>query len=74
MTPKLSKNQKLEIKENIEKSCPTTLLDLKTVFEPYPDLKNSPLGLQKVQNNPKIRSNSKVRIEGIKVNESCSTT
>ena len=32
------------------------------------------LGPQKVKNNPKITSKSNVRIEGIKENESCSTT
>ena len=34
-------------------------------FEPYSNPKNRPLGLQKVENDPKIKSNSKVRIEGI---------
>ena len=37
------------------------------------DPKNSPLG-QNVKNDPKIRSNSNVRIEGIIENKSCSTT
>ena len=39
-----------------------TLVDPKTVFEPYPNPKNSPLGLQKVKNDPKIKSKSNVRI------------
>ena len=45
----------------------------KTVFETYPDPKKSPLGPQKVQNSPEIKSNSNVRIEGSIENESCST-
>ena len=45
----------------------------KTVFEPYPNLKNSPLWPQKVRIDPKIKSKSKVRIEGTLENESCST-
>ena len=44
-----------------------------TVFEPNPNPKNSPLGPQKLENNPKIRSNSKVRIERNIQNESCLT-
>ena len=48
--------------------------DPKTVFEPYPNPKNSPLGPQKVKNDPKIKSKSNVRIERNKENESYSTT
>ena len=36
--------------------------------------KNSPLGPQKVKNDPKIKSKSNVRIEGNIENESCSST
>ena len=36
---------------------------LKTVVEPYPNPKNSPLGPQKVKKDPKTKSKSKVRIE-----------
>ena len=36
--------------------------DPKTVFEPYRNPKNSPLGPQKVKNDPKIKSKSNVRI------------
>ena len=54
-------------------SWTTTWIDPKTVFEPYPKPKNSPLGPQKVKNDPKLKSNSKVRIEGIIENKSCST-
>ena len=35
----------------------------KNSFEPYPDPKNSPLGLEKVKTTPKLNQ-SKVRIEG----------
>ena len=44
------------------------------VFEPYPNPKNSPLGPQKLKNDPKIKSKTNVRIEGNIENESCSTT
>ena len=37
------------------------------------DPKNRPLSLQKVKNDSKIKSNSKVRIEGMIENLSCST-
>ena len=47
---------------------------LKQVFEPYPDPKNSPTCPQKVTNDPKIKSKSKVRIQGTIENKSCSTT
>ena len=46
----------------------------KIVFKPYPNPKNSALGLQKDKNDPKIKSNSNVTIQGIIENESCSTT
>ena len=49
-------------------------VDPKSFFEPYPDPKNSPLGPQKVKNDPKIKSKSNVRMEGNIENESCSTT
>ena len=55
-------------------SFPSSRVDPKTVLEPYPNAKNSPLGSQKVKNYPKIKLNSKVRIEGIVENKSCSTT
>ena len=42
-------------------------------FEPYPNQKNSPLGPQKVKNDPKIRSKSKGRISWTIENKSCST-
>ena len=43
-------------------------------FEPYPYPKNGPSGPQKAQNDPKIKSKSKVKIEGTIENKSCSTT
>ena len=46
----------------------------KQFFESHIEPKYSPLGSQKVQNNPKIKSKSNVRIEGNIENESCSTT
>ena len=51
----------------------TTWVDPKTVVEPYSNRKNSPLGPQKVKNNPKIKLKSNVRIEANIENESCST-
>ena len=42
-----------------------TKKDLKTVVEPYSDHKTSPLGPQKDKNDPKIKSNSNVTIQGI---------
>ena len=45
-----------------------------TVFKPYPNPKNNPLGPQKLKNDPKIKSKSKVRIERNIENESYSTT
>ena len=50
------------------------VVDAKTFLKPYHNPKNSPLGPQKVKNNPKIESNSNVRVEGNIENESCSTT
>ena len=46
------------------------------MFGPFPNPKNSPLGPQKVKNDPKIESKSNVRIKKKKgkENESCSTT
>ena len=46
----------------------------KTVVELYSNPKNSPLGPKKVKSDPKIKSTSKVRIEGTIENKSCSTT
>ena len=41
---------------------------------PYSNHKTSPWGPQKDKNDPKIKSNSNVTIQGIIENESCSTT
>ena len=53
-TPKLSENQKSELKEN--KSCSTIWLEPEIVFGPYPNPKNTPLGHEKVKNYPKTKS------------------
>ena len=64
-----------EIEQNSEnKSYKAILGDPKTVFEPYPNPKNIPLGPQKVKNDPKIKSKTNIRIERNIENESCSTT
>ena len=65
-----------ELKESkkMKVSYSTTWVEPKTVFEPFYSPKNSPLGPQKVKNDPKIESKSNVRIERNKENESCSTT
>ena len=78
LTDSLTKVEKqhdiAEIEQYFEnKSYRSTLGDSKTVFEPYPDPKNSPFGPQKVKIAPKIKSKSKFRIEGTIVNKSCST-
>ena len=45
--------------------------NLKSAFEPYPNLKNRPLGPQNAKNDPKIRSTFKVRIQKSIKNKSC---
>ena len=50
-----------------------TWVNHKTVFEPNPDPKKSPLGAQKVKNYPKIKSKSNIRIEGNLENKSSYT-
>ena len=68
MTTKLTQNQISELKENIEnESCSTILVDPKLVFEPYSYTQTNPLG---PQIDPKIKSNSNVRIQGIIETES----
>ena len=53
--PKIKWKSKVTIEENIEnKSCSTTWEDPKTVFELYPEPKNSPLRLQKFKMTPKF--------------------
>ena len=62
--PKIKWKSKVRIEETTEnKSCSTTWIDPKTVFEHYPDPKNSPLVPQNVKNYTKIKSKSKVRID-----------
>ena len=49
---KIKSNSKVTIEENIEnKSCSTTWVDPKIVFESYPDPKNSLIWLQKLKKN-----------------------
>ena len=55
--------------ENIEnQSWSTTWVHPKTFLKSNLDPKNRPLGFQKFKNNPKIKSNTKVRIKEIKEN------
>ena len=62
--PKIKSKSNVKIEEHIEnESCSTTWVYPKTVFELFPNTKNSPLGPQKVDNDPKIKSKSKVRSE-----------
>ena len=64
LTQKLSQNKKISIKETKEnKSCSTTLVHPKTVFGPYPNAKNSPLGPQKSKTTPKLSQNKKPELE-----------
>ena len=57
--------------KNIEnKSCSNTLVDPKTVFEPYPDPKNSSLG---PHNNWKMMPKSS-KNQKLDLNKSCLTT
>ena len=43
----------------------------KTVVKPYSNPKDSPLGTQKVKNDPKNESKSNIGIEGTLENKSC---
>ena len=45
-----------------------------TVFKPYLDPKNSPLGPKNIKTTPKLNQNQKVRIEENIENKNCSTT
>ena len=70
-TTKLSQKLKVRIEGSLEnKSCSTTRVEPKTVFEQQ----NSPFGPQKVKNGPKIKYESQVRIEDNIENKSLSTT
>ena len=73
--PNINSKSNVRIEGNIEdESCLTTQIDSRTVFKPYSNPKNSPLGPNNVKNDCKIRSKSNVRIEGNIENISCSTT
>ena len=68
-------HDRAEKEQNSENNSYQSILgDPKTVFEPYPNPKNSPLGPQKVKNDPKIKPKLNIRIERNKEIESCSTT
>ena len=64
MAPKLSQNQMSVLKETKKMK-----VDPETIVEPYPNPKNSPLGPQKVKNDPNIKSKSNVRIEIVQLHE-----
>ena len=54
----MKSTSKVTIEQNVEnRSFSTTWVDPKTVFEPYPDPKNSPLGPPKVKMTPKLSQN-----------------
>ena len=75
LRPQNNSKSKVTIEGTIEnKSCSTTWVDSKIVFEPYHDPKYRPFGPPKVKNDPKIKSTSKVRFEEIIEKKSCSTT
>ena len=63
MTPKLSQNQRSELKETQKmKVIQLPEQTPKQFLNPFPDPKNSPLGPKKVKNDPKIKSKSKTFI------------
>ena len=55
-------------------SYSTTWVDLKTVFEAYPQPQKWPISAPKNQKDPEIKSKLKVRIEGTLENKISSTT
>ena len=56
MTPKKCQKSNVRIEGHIEnESCSTTWVDPKTVVQPYPHSRNSPLGPKKVKNDSKIK-------------------
>ena len=77
MAPKLSQIQKLELMESWKMKAVQLHEQTQKLIRAQKnknDPENSQLGLKKIKNGPKIKSNSKVRIERIIENESCSTT
>ena len=67
-------NSKVRIEGTTDnKSCSTTWVDTKAVFENESNTKNSPIVLKNVKNNPKIKAKSKIRYWGTIENKSCST-
>ena len=73
--PKNRSKSNVRIEGNIEnENCSTTRVDPKTVFEPYPDPKNSPFGPKTVKNDSKIKAKLKSQSEVNMENKSSSTT
>ena len=62
--PKVKSKSKVRIEGTIEnKSCSTTWVDPKTVFEPYPDPKKT-FGAQKCKKmTPKLSQNQKLELK-----------
>ena len=73
MTPKLSQNQMSELKETKKMKVVQLHEQTPKQFLNPSQPQNSPLGPQKVKNDPEIESKSNVRIEGNIEYESCST-
>ena len=64
MTPNLSQNQILELKKSIEnKSCSTTRVDSKKVFQPFPDPTIAHWGPKKSKMTPKLDRNQKSQLK-----------
>ena len=61
MTQKIESKSNVRIERNKEnESCSTTLVDPKSVVEPYPNPKNSPLGPPKQKKiTPKLSQSQK---------------
>ena len=62
--PKIQSKSKVRIGGPIEnENCSTTWIDPKSVFEPYPDPKNSPLLPPKSQKWPNLSQNQKLELK-----------
>ena len=72
--PKIKSKSNVRIEETIEnKSWLATWVDPKTIFEPNPEPKKSPLGPKNIKYDPNIKSYSNIRIELNIENKSCCT-
>ena len=66
MTLKLSQNQKLELKKTMKLDIVQIYVQTpKTVLIPYPDPKNSPLGIKKPNTTPKLSKNQKSELKDL---------